>query len=150
MRTAFIAAPDSAFPPISLPSMPVCEPEASHPRRVQLSEFCVRSVARVYHPRSVAFRDHGGPMSEFVVDVDSHIMEPPDLWQRYLEPKYRDRAIYIRQAPDGEELVIDGQVLMKGRLASLGGVEHDAAALFMQPDVPYLAGCPAASMKTDA
>ena len=27
-----------------------------------------------------------------VMDSDMHVMEPPDLWQRYMEPKYRDRA----------------------------------------------------------
>ena len=27
------------------------------------------------------------------VDADGHILEPPDLWERYLEPKYRDRAL---------------------------------------------------------
>ena len=29
------------------------------------------------------------------VDADGHILEPPDLWERYLEPKYRDRALRI-------------------------------------------------------
>ena len=28
-----------------------------------------------------------------VVDCDSHVMEPADLWLNYLEPEYRDRAI---------------------------------------------------------
>ena len=32
-----------------------------------------------------------------VVDMDSHVMEPPDLWQNYLEPRYRDRAIRIER-----------------------------------------------------
>ena len=36
-----------------------------------------------------------------VVDMDSHVMEPPDLWQNYLEPKYRDRAIRIERGGDG-------------------------------------------------
>lgn len=27
-----------------------------------------------------------------VFDSDMHVMEPPDLWTRYIEPKYRDRA----------------------------------------------------------
>jgi len=27
-----------------------------------------------------------------VFDSDMHIMEPPDLWERYIEPAYRDRA----------------------------------------------------------
>ncbi len=30
---------------------------------------------------------------EGAVDADGHILEPPDLWERYLEPKYRDRAL---------------------------------------------------------
>ena len=27
-----------------------------------------------------------------VMDSDMHVMEPPDLWQRYIEPRFRDRA----------------------------------------------------------
>jgi len=27
-----------------------------------------------------------------VIDSDLHVMEPPDLWQRYIEPAYVDRA----------------------------------------------------------
>jgi hypothetical protein len=26
-----------------------------------------------------------------VIDADGHILEPPDLWGRYTEPRYRDR-----------------------------------------------------------
>jgi hypothetical protein len=29
------------------------------------------------------------------VDADGHILEPPDLWETYLEPQYRDRALRI-------------------------------------------------------
>jgi uncharacterized protein len=86
----------------------------------------------------------------FTVDADSHVLEPPDLWQRYLEPEFRDRAILIRRTGTGEELVIDNEVVMSGRLASLGGAEHDAARIFVDPHVPYLETCPAASMHTDA
>lgn len=63
----------------------------------------------------------------FVVDMDSHVMEPPDLWDNYLEPQYRDRSIFVRKNSEGiEELVVDNKVLLKGRLAALGGVEHRA------------------------
>ena len=27
-----------------------------------------------------------------VMDSDMHVMEPPDLWQRYIDPRFRDRA----------------------------------------------------------
>ena len=37
-----------------------------------------------------------------VIDCDSHVMEPADLWQRYLEPEFRDRAIRI-ETRDGIE-----------------------------------------------
>ena len=44
----------------------------------------------------------------FVVDMDSHVMEPQDLWENYLEPQYRERAIRIRRRADGvEELIVD-------------------------------------------
>lgn len=35
-----------------------------------------------------------------IVDADSHFMEPLDLWERYIEPKYRERC--LRFAPDPE------------------------------------------------
>ena len=36
-----------------------------------------------------------------VIDCDGHILEPPDLWETYLEPAYRDRALRIRVGADG-------------------------------------------------
>ncbi|MFT7598458.1 MAG: putative TIM-barrel fold metal-dependent hydrolase [Acidimicrobiales bacterium] len=87
----------------------------------------------------------------FVVDMDSHVLEPADLWENYLEPRYRDRAIHIRRNDSGlEELVVDGRVLLKGRLAALGGVDHNAVDLFTTPDIPYSEGCPKASYDTAA
>ena len=64
--------------------------------------------------------------------MDSHVMEPPNLWQNYLEPKYRDRAICIERGADGDEvLIVDNKVLLKDRLAALGGAEHDAVQTFI-------------------
>lgn len=27
------------------------------------------------------------------IDADGHVIEPPDLWERYIDPKFRDRAL---------------------------------------------------------
>jgi hypothetical protein len=27
------------------------------------------------------------------VDADGHILEPPDLWETYIDPQFRDRAL---------------------------------------------------------
>jgi len=87
----------------------------------------------------------------FVVDMDSHVMEPPDLWETYLEPQYRDRAICIRTRPDGtEELVVDNKVVLAGRLAALGGVDHQTDEIFRGGRLTYMDGCPAASYDTRA
>ena len=78
-----------------------------------------------------------------VVDMDSHVMEPPDLWQNYLEPQYRDRAIRIERDVDGiETIMIGNDILLKGRLAALGGAEHDAVQTFTDPELTYMDGCP--------
>ena len=47
------------------------------------------------------------PMSG-VIDADGHILEAPDLWEKYLEPKYRDRAVRIRKDDNGLEY-LEGQ-----------------------------------------
>jgi predicted TIM-barrel fold metal-dependent hydrolase len=44
------------------------------------------------------------------IDADGHVLEEPDLWERYLEPRYRDRALRIRKDDRGlEYLEIDGK-----------------------------------------
>jgi uncharacterized protein len=79
-----------------------------------------------------------------VVDCDAHVMEPPDLWQRYLEPKYRDRAIRIVDDDGVEKLIIGEQVVLQARLAGLGGAHVDRRQLFAG-GLRYLDGCPQAS-----
>lgn len=84
-----------------------------------------------------------------VIDADSHVMEPADLWTTYLEKQYRDRAIRI-EAKDGvESLLIDGQPILTGRLAGLGGSHIDRSKVF-GAELTYQDGCPAASYEPSA
>lgn len=76
------------------------------------------------------------------VDADGHILEPSDLWERYLEPQYRDRALRIAKDENGlDELVIGGQRSKMARrgmpstLAAMG--RPDLAAMAKDPDVTY-------------
>ena len=41
-----------------------------------------------------------------VVDADGHILEPPDLWKKNLENKFKDRALGLARDQDGVETVI--------------------------------------------
>jgi predicted TIM-barrel fold metal-dependent hydrolase len=45
-----------------------------------------------------------------LVDADSHVLEPPDVWQRYAEPRWRERAVRVVRADDGRDvLLVDGR-----------------------------------------
>ncbi len=61
-----------------------------------------------------------------VIDADGHILEPPDLWEKYLEAKYRPDAIRLPIGNDGYEyLEVAGRrakTVAQGQLASLGGM----------------------------
>ena len=37
------------------------------------------------------------------VDGDGHILEPPDTWERYIDPKHRDVVMAVRKDGDGPE-----------------------------------------------
>ena len=69
-----------------------------------------------------------------VVDADGHVLEPPDLWERYLEPKYRDRALRIRTDGDGlEYLEIDGRpskIVKKGFPGGAGAMDAMAGIVY--------------------
>ena len=83
-----------------------------------------------------------------VIDCDSHVMEPADLWQRYLPPKYRDRAIRIEEVDGVEQLVIGERVVLQRVLAGLGGAHIDRVKLF-SGTLRYADGCPPASYLPD-
>jgi hypothetical protein len=58
-----------------------------------------------------------------VVDADGHILEPPDLWEKYLEPKYRPKAIRVTVGDDGYEYLEVGG----GRSSSAKGARRNCA-----------------------
>ena len=76
-----------------------------------------------------------------VVDADGHFLEPPDLWDRYLEPKFRDRAMRVSQDEKGlEYLEIDRRMSLAtrgGTLGTLGGAYQDCADLSIPGKYTY-------------
>ena len=75
-------------------------------------------------------------------------MEPPDLWDTYLEPRYRDRAIRIRTGHDGlEYFEYDGKpskLMAPGIPGIMGGM--GAEDLMPSSERTYLRGAPFGSM----
>src|ERR1700751_611337 len=73
-----------------------------------------------------------------VVDADGHILEPLDLWDKYIDPAFRDRAPRIVKGEHGKErLVVEehqvgdsrtGVGRIGGVCARQGGVEADTMA----------------------
>src|ERR1700674_4527358 len=60
-----------------------------------------------------------------VVDADGHILEPLDLWDKYMDPAFRDRAPRLIKAENGKErLVMDEDVVGPSQrgIGSIGGV----------------------------
>src|SRR5262245_4614981 len=85
------------------------------------------------------------------IDADGHILEPPDLWERYLEPKYRDRALRIKTDAEGlEYLEIGGKASVmstKGFPGTLGGMGKTSVdEIRPSRERTYLAGAPHGSM----
>src|SRR2546428_3057178 len=70
---------------------------------------------------------------DLVIDADGHVLEPPDVWERYLEPAYRARAIRVRRGGDGRDfLELDGRparLTTPEMLGGLGGMGKSFAAL---------------------
>jgi len=81
------------------------------------------------------------------VDVDGHVTEPADLWERYLPAELRARAIRIEQNDQGwEYLSVDNRpsVMRPGIMGILGGIGMDARELLTPGKVSYRDACPAA------
>src|SRR5262249_37259935 len=47
-----------------------------------------------------------------VIDADGHVLEPVDIWDKYMDPAYRERAPQMIVDTDGKErLLVEGRVL---------------------------------------
>jgi len=85
------------------------------------------------------------------VDADGHILEPPDLWERYIDPKYRRRALRIVLDEDGlEELEIGAQrsqMSRKGFPSTLGAMgDPEIAKIQKDPERTYMGEAPFGAM----
>ncbi|HTO56975.1 MAG TPA: amidohydrolase family protein [Pseudomonadales bacterium] len=78
------------------------------------------------------------------VDADGHVLEPGDLWENYLEDRYKARALRIKVDADGYEyLEIDqrpSQRTVKGSLGILGAMGDED--LRPRPDRRYADNMP--------
>ena len=85
-----------------------------------------------------------------VIDADAHILEPPDLWQRYIDPAFRDRPICIKTDARGlEYLEIDGKMSKRnsgGMLFTVGGYGKSPQELMPRPDRTYADTAPLGAM----
>src|SRR5437867_13230630 len=72
------------------------------------------------------FPPEGLPMARAynVVDADRHILEPLDLWDRYIDPEFRERRPRFVIDDNGKErLSVEGKLLGNPRgIGSLGSV----------------------------
>ena len=47
-----------------------------------------------------------------VIDADGHVLEPVDMFEKYMDPAYRDRAPRMIVDTDGKErLLVEGKIL---------------------------------------
>ncbi len=91
-----------------------------------------------------------------VVDADGHVLEPVDMWENYLESKYKDRAIKWKVNEQGLDYwQIEGRPSVNtdyGINAALGGVagypdkDGDRTKLMTPGVYNYLDGAPPGSM----
>src|SRR5437764_723275 len=84
------------------------------------------------------------------VDADGHILEPADVWEKYIDPKYRDRSLRVVPDENGlDELEIGGKRSQMSRrgfpstLAAMG--RPDLAAMAKDPDITFENHAPAGS-----
>jgi len=83
-----------------------------------------------------------------VIDADGHILEPPDLWERYIEPKFRAGCPRLVTTPEGGEVfVIEGDDAIdlgrgkkRVKFGGLGTIGARAEPAVKSHRIPYLEG----------
>src|SRR5256886_3995948 len=69
------------------------------------------------------------PMLPLVLSSDSHVFEPPDLWQTRIDRAFRDRAPRIERISGGDYVVVETDQILSGI-----GLISNAGARFEAPE----------------
>src|ERR1700704_2982888 len=69
------------------------------------------------------------PMLPLVLSSDSHVFEPPDLWQTRIDAAFRDRAPRIQRIDGGDHIVVEADQILSGI-----GLISNAGARFEAPE----------------
>jgi uncharacterized protein len=73
-----------------------------------------------------------------VIDADGHILEPLDLWDKYIEPKFRERAPRLIKGENGRERLVMDETMVGdgnrgiGRIGAVGARQGVVAADTME------------------
>jgi uncharacterized protein len=57
-----------------------------------------------------------------VVDADGHILEPLDLWDKYMDPAFRDRAPRIVTGENGKQCLVMDEHVVGNNQRGIGGI----------------------------
>src|SRR3977135_4251729 len=68
-------------------------------------------------------------MPPLILSSDSHVFEPPDLWQTRIDAAFRDRAPRIERIDGADQLVIETDQVLSGI-----GLISNAGARFEAPE----------------
>jgi predicted TIM-barrel fold metal-dependent hydrolase len=68
-------------------------------------------------------------MPPFVLSSDSHVFEPPDLWQTRIDAAFRDRAPRIQRIDGADQIVVEADQILSGI-----GLISNAGARFEAPE----------------
>ena len=68
-------------------------------------------------------------MLPLVLSSDSHVFEPPDLWQTRIDGAFRDRAPRIERIDGGDHVVVEADQILSGI-----GLISNAGARFEAPE----------------
>ena len=60
-----------------------------------------------------------------LISSDSHVVEPPDLWQERIEPKYKDRGPHVVREDEADYWYVDGIRLFSFHTGSQSGRRFD-------------------------
>ena len=64
--------------------------------------------------------------SAFILSSDSHVFEPPDLWQKRIDAAFRDRGPRMERIDGADQLIVDNRILSGIGLISNAGARFQA------------------------